>query len=165
MRHRKFRFKMSPFLPVWWQSALKAWEITLVAPQVIAHRTKRIASTRRFPGVRDRREFTRMGQEKVEAFGESLSAMTTQLYRSNLELALRVARQWVSAWPAAASLLASGSPTQIAKAQSTLLRGMTSVITDKRLSISFDRLVQKGLRPIHSRVTGNAKRLGRVKKR
>lgn len=50
-------------------------EIAWAAPQVIAHRTTRMMWGGWPPTARDRREYTRMGQEKVEAFSEAMTAV------------------------------------------------------------------------------------------
>lgn len=52
-------------------------EIAWSAPLVIAHRTARMAKGGWPPNARDRREYTRMVQEKVEAFGQAATAAVT----------------------------------------------------------------------------------------
>jgi len=69
-------------LAAWWSNALTMWEISLAAPQVIAHRTSRMARAGSSPSARDRKEFIRMGQEKAEAFGESVFAMGIRLWQA-----------------------------------------------------------------------------------
>jgi len=59
-------------------SFAKAAELCLVAPQVIALRSLR---------MHDRREMQRMGTEKVQAYWESVNAMT-----------LAASRYWWTAW-------------------------------------------------------------------
>jgi hypothetical protein len=68
-----------PPLPVvaWWQLSLQAWEVAVTAPLVISHRLARMAMAGANPTARDRREFTRMGQEKMAAGYESMAAMAT----------------------------------------------------------------------------------------
>jgi hypothetical protein len=67
----------TPPVAAWWQLSLQAWEVAFTAPLVIGHRLARMASAGTNPTVRDRREFTRMGQEKLAAGYESMAAMTT----------------------------------------------------------------------------------------
>jgi hypothetical protein len=58
----------------WWQLVEIAWS----APVVIGYRTARLLTGGWPPSVRDRREYTRMVQEKVEAFGHvAVVAVTT----------------------------------------------------------------------------------------
>lgn len=53
-------------------------EIAWSAPLVIGYRTAKLATGSWPPSARDRREYTRMVQEKVEAFGQAgVAAMTT----------------------------------------------------------------------------------------
>jgi hypothetical protein len=49
----------------------QAAELLVAAPQVVAHRLGRMALSGPRPSVNDRREFHRMGAEKVAAFGEA----------------------------------------------------------------------------------------------
>jgi hypothetical protein len=72
-------------------SFAKAAELCLVAPQVIALRSLR---------THDRREMQRMGTEKVQAYWESMNAMT-----------LAASRVWWTAWTSPWS--AAASPTRI----------------------------------------------------
>ncbi len=52
-------------------------EIAWSAPVVIAYRTARIATGGWPPSARDRREYTRMVQEKAEAFSQAAVAAVT----------------------------------------------------------------------------------------
>jgi hypothetical protein len=58
---------------------LKPWiqltEIAWAAPQVITYRLWRMALGGWPPNRRDSREYSRMGQEKVDAFAESAAAL------------------------------------------------------------------------------------------
>ena len=58
----------------WVPSWIKAWEIAWAAPQVITYRMVRMMWGGWPPSARDRREYTRMGQEKADAFTQSLTA-------------------------------------------------------------------------------------------
>ena len=62
------------------------WEIAVAAPQVVAHRTARMARSGPTPPAAHRKELTRMTQEKFEAFGESGSAMAAEIVKANLAL-------------------------------------------------------------------------------
>ena len=68
----------------------------MAVPQVIAHRMARLAFAGASPSARDRREFRRMGAEKVAAFYESWNAMYLALLRANLNLALSPFQVWWS---------------------------------------------------------------------
>jgi hypothetical protein len=50
---------------------VKATELALTAPQVIAHRVIRMGMASAVPSPRDRREFQRIGAEKAAAFIET----------------------------------------------------------------------------------------------
>jgi hypothetical protein len=58
--------------------ATQAMELSLATPQVMAHRLTRMAMAGPVPSARDQREFSLMGQEKVQAFQQSWVAMWMQ---------------------------------------------------------------------------------------
>jgi len=57
-------------------------ELSFAAPQVILHRCNRLALAGWTPSQRDRREFQRMGIEKVAAWMDGWSAMQLQAMQS-----------------------------------------------------------------------------------
>ena len=118
------------------------------APRVVAHRLRRMALAGPQPSERDRREFHRMGAEKLAAFGEAWQAMAWQVLKSNQQLALSMMRTW---WP----LL---DPRVVSKA-ATLDQA-----TQAWQAATLDILGQ-GLRPVHRRAVANARRLGRTRSR
>jgi len=61
----------------WLTPWLQLSEIAWTAPQVITYRLWRMALGGWPPNRRDRREYSRMGQEKVDAFAESAAALAT----------------------------------------------------------------------------------------
>ena len=58
------------WIPAW----IKSWEIAWAAPQVMTYRMMRMMWGGWPPNARDRREYTRMGQEKADAFTQSVMA-------------------------------------------------------------------------------------------
>ena len=115
------------------QSAELAW----AAPQVVMHRLTRIAQAGSRPSAHDRREFARMGHEKVLAFYQSGVAFWTQLLRLQL--------QWSQ------SLLAMGW----AVAFGARPRGVPS----RAAGDAAARLLSASLAPLHIAAVANAKRL------
>jgi hypothetical protein len=61
----------------WVRPWMQLVEITCSAPVVIAYRTARMMTGGWPPSARDRREYTRMVQEKAEAFGQAAVAAVT----------------------------------------------------------------------------------------
>ena len=118
--------------------------IAWTAPQVVAHRLARMALAGPVLSARDRREFSRMGAEKVTAFYESWNAMYAQGWRIQQEM-----------W--SASLRAMWLPWQartISPARQLLaLQGATS------------RILEKGMVPVRKRTVANARRLRRTRRR
>ena len=115
-------------------SFTKAAELSLVAPQVIAMRTARMLAAGANPSARDRREFQRMGNEKVLAFWESMNAMGLQVAKAQQEYALLAMRNWSAPW-----------------------------ITPWSMAVSASRVLEQGLAPLHKRASANARRLRRIK--
>ena len=153
-----------PFM-LWNDLALRTSEMLVASAQVIGHRTSRMATAGHSPSVRDRREFTRMGMEKVEAASESAWAMGRHLTVVNAELASRAWKDLMEAGNAWMSLAASRSVPQAIERQTQLMRTVSeSAASASTLSDAAARMTKHGLAPIHSRATANAKRLGRVKR-
>src|SRR5262249_62098179 len=88
------------------RSIAKLAELSLAAPQVVAMRTARMLAVGANPNARDRREFQRMGTEKVLAFWESMQAMGLEVAKAQQQYALFALRQWWSPW---------GSPGSVAR--------------------------------------------------
>jgi len=67
------------------QSALlaKSTELAFAAPYVVAHRLTRMALAGASPSARDRKEFTKMGSEKLLAFNQSWNAMFLEAARAS----------------------------------------------------------------------------------
>ncbi len=162
MDFQKSQRALAGMMPPWWQTALKMWEVGIAAPQVIAHRTARMAAAGHMPNARDQREFSRMGQEKLDVFSQSWTAMAMQMAAFNMQFATLATQQWLSSWSALQRLMLAGTPAQIATAQGTLLRNMAasfSAAGNQQLSDSFSRIASKGLAPVHKAATANVKRL------
>lgn len=122
----------------------KAVELSVAVPQVVAHRVTRMALAG--PGAlseRDRREFQRMGAEKLAAFTESWNAMAAQTLRAQQTLATNWIGSMFVPWNAAQ--LPLNAPTQWHSAA---------------LGV-----IERGLAPVHRKATANARRLGRTKLR
>ena len=61
----------------WFAPWMQMCEIAATAPLVIGYRTARMLTGGWPPSARDRREYTRMWQEKVEAFTQAAMAAAT----------------------------------------------------------------------------------------
>lgn len=115
-------------------------ELGAAIPQVIALRAARIAAAGVSPSARDRKEFYRMGAEKLLAVNEAWNAMAAQAFLENQKLALSFVQSVWSPWT---------HPRFSSKAAS------------KRLT----RILGKGMAPVRRRTVANAKRLGRTRKK
>lgn len=67
------------------QIARQLTELAFAAPQVVAHRTLRMARAGGSPSARDQAEFMRMGTEKVAAFYQSWGAMWMAMWSMQMD--------------------------------------------------------------------------------
>jgi hypothetical protein len=146
----------------WLRLANSYAEMAAAATEVIGRRTYRMASSGPNPSARDRREFARMGQEKVDAAAQSAVAVGSELWRMNQHWATQA---WVAMLTASTDMLSlAGSRTSAQalarqrKLARTLLRAAP---TASRLSSATASLTGTALKPVHSRATRNAIRLRR----
>ncbi len=142
---------------------MKTSEMMVASAQVIQHRTGRTAVAGSAPSLRDRREFTLMGQEKMEAIAESTQAMALQMIAINPLLGLRALDLIVKGSTAMLSLATSTTVGQSLSRQTNLTRVLAeSAKANSEAGHSAVRMAHQGLKPIHSRATSNAKRLSKI---
>ena len=148
----------TPFMP-WVELAVKTTEMMFASAQVIHHRTNRIAAAGATPGARDRKEFIRMGQEKIDAVGESAQSVAERMATMQMHFATLAFKQMLGSTSRIFSL--ASTPPISANMHSQLMHHAcsNSAVLASQLSGSVARLMQHALKPIHSRATGNAKRL------
>lgn len=143
---------------------MKTGEMLLASAQVINHRTNRIAMAGAIPNARDQKEFTLMGQEKLDAATESAQAIAARMVTMNTQLGALAFRQLLNSMSGLMGLVASPAVAMSAKGQAALLRDalQSSANVASHFSDSIARIAHHGLKPIHSRATSNAKRLLKV---
>jgi len=124
--------------------AVKAAELAVAAPQVVAHRVARMAMSGPKLSARDRKEFELMVAEKHAAFGESWNAMAAHAALAQRDLATSFYKSFIA--------LARGKKPSPARSAAQLHRAALGVLG-------------KGLDPVHRKAVANAKRLGRTKLR
>jgi hypothetical protein len=125
----------------------QASELMAAAPQVVAHRLARMAASGHRPSAQDRREFHRMGAEKLAAFGEAWQAMALQTLKSQQQLSTSLLRSW--------SLALSGR-REPALPLATAAAQLQQATLD---------IMSQGMRPVHRRAVANVRRLGRTRRR
>lgn len=152
----------NPFL-MWSRLAWKTGEMAMAAAQVIGHRTSRLALAGPAPSARDQREFTLMGQEKSAAAVASAQAMGMPMLRMSQQFALLAFNQMLSASAALLSIGASRAPAEAAGRQLKLVNNTLAapVVAAARLSASTAKVARSVLKPVHKRVKGNVRRLGK----
>ena len=123
----------------------QAGELAAAVPQVVAARLARIALAGASPSPRDRREFSRMGAEKVAAFQESWVAMGSQVMQIQQQAMMAWWRSAMVTWAMPWSALATPrSPISPATAVG-----------------QWTRVLSEGMAPVHRRAVANARRLRR----
>ena len=147
-------------LAAWTQLAWKLGEMSVASAQVIAHRSARMAAAGPVPDARDRKEFTRMGTEKVEAATASARALASHMTTENLTLGARAFGHMLTHTAALFSLAASRNAGQFVARQAKLAdscRHSAKTATDY---FNFTaRVARLGIKPYHARATANARRL------
>ena len=146
---------------LWMTFVVRASEMMWASGQVISRRTSRAFAADPRHRERDGRELILMGSEKIEAGLESWAAMGAHLTALNLRYATVAFDQWIALSKAMLSVANSRTPVQSLLSQAKLAQ-ITMVETGKTASSaasSAARLAHHGLKPIHSRATGNARRL------
>lgn len=122
-------------------------ELARAAPQVVAHRVARLALAGHRPSQRDRREFQRMGAEKLAAFGEAWQAMALQLLQAQSQLA---ASMWQGGWGGA------GAQPWARRPAPNLWQAWAAAWQSAALDV-----LNQGIAPVRRRASANARRLGR----
>lgn len=154
----------APITPLllWMDLGWKTGEMMLASAQVISRRTSMMAASGTPPSVKDQKEFTRMGQEKLDAGANAALAMATYMMRMNPNLWVRAFEQMLAVNTAMLSFAASRTLNQLSTRQQTLGRAVSqSMDTGSRLSATAARLTKRGLDPVHSKATANARRLSK----
>jgi hypothetical protein len=156
---------LNPFV-LWIELAFKTGEMLIASAQVIGHRTGRMASAGVIPNLRDQREFTLMGQEKVEAAAESAQAIAVRLFGLNQQIMTLAFKQMTTGATGILSLAASRSAAQSNRRQAKLMHETVSNSTSaaSQLADTVVMVADQALKPIHSRATANARRLAKLKK-
>lgn len=145
---------------LWSTFMWKSGEMMLASAQVIGYRTNPLLPAR---GSSNRRELVLMGTEKVAAAAESSQAMAFGWMQLNQQLGAIALRQMAAASMAMMSIAASRTPQEALDRQAGFVRSTLnrSAVGAAQVSGSAARGAQRALKPVHSRVTGNVRRLGK----
>ena len=111
--------------------AAQSAALAVAVPQVVAHRLTRLAMAGPKPSARDRREFHRMGAEKIAAFQESWMAMAAESWRIQMQVAQSLWFPWLAA-------------------------GRAQAWTSQRAARA---ILGRGLAPVRRKAVANARRL------
>ena len=125
-------------------SMARLTELSLLAPQVMVARAARMALGTDTEGLRE------MGNEKVQAYWESMSAMGIQMVRAQQEYTMLAMRQWMTAWTVPWTLAGMMSNS---KAQ------------QQHVQRAVEQVIEQGMIPVGRRVRSNLARLNGHKRR
>jgi hypothetical protein len=149
----------NPFM-LWGSFALKSWEMWIAASQVIPIRVALMAAAGPKPSARDRREMTKMGAEKVEAFTQAGAALALGMSPALMNLGAQVLRAWTGLFAAGARLAASRDLPQTVRHQRALTTALARhTPASQRGAQAAAKLAHAALAPVHATATANAKRL------
>lgn len=141
---------------------MKTGEMALASTQTIFHRTAMMLNAGLSPTAAQHKEFRRMGSEKVDAAVASLQAMFGDWYSLNRHLTALVQVQQTQ-WNMLTALASFASIKTMADLGVAQRRYFNAAIQSGeavlRLWVISIPVANKGLKPIHSRASANAKRL------
>ena len=153
----------NPLVP-WGTVATKSLEMWMAAAQVIPIRVARMAAAGANPTASDRREMTRMGAEKVEAFSQAGIALAMGMTPAMMNLGTQVLRAWTGLFTAGTRLATSRTLPQTLRHQRALTNALARhTPASHRGAHAAAKLAHAALAPVHATATANAKRLGRHK--
>jgi N-acyl-L-homoserine lactone synthetase len=151
----------NPFL-LWGALGVKAIQMSTAAAQVIAIRTTRMAAHGLNPNASERREMTRMGAEKVDAFSRAGQALATGALPLVAGMASQAWRSGLDLLTASTQLAASRTlPQTLARQRKlahTLMRSAPAA-HHGAASKAMAQLAHRALAPVHQKATANARRL------
>jgi hypothetical protein len=124
-------------------AAGKLAELSLAAPQVVAHRLTRMALAGPVLSSRDRKEFTGMVHEKQLAFSQGLMGAWLEVARVNQAMLL-------------------SAMTSLWTPKSPLARARTSA---RQMNSGMNTVADKFLAPVHRKAVSNARRLAKTRLR
>jgi hypothetical protein len=152
----------TPFL-IWTKLAWQAGEMAIASAQVIGHRTGRPVFAGLVPNASAQREHVLMVQEKGEVALQSAQAAYGRMLMLNRQFAALAMSQMVSMFTAMMSIATSRSPAESVDRQLRLVRKTVANAAGAtaKLSGSSAQIVKSATKPVHARVTANAKRLGK----
>lgn len=145
----------NPFVDV----MIIATEMSVAAAHTIGHRLNLMSHAGFEPNAAERREFVRMGAEKVTAFTKSAQAMSGEWTAMQKHLTALMEHQW-NMLTAAMTLNSARTLTEFVAAQEeywqTVQQGTEASLTTWTL---LAQTTHKGLLPLHAKATANARRL------
>ncbi|MGI8740067.1 MAG: phasin family protein [Gammaproteobacteria bacterium] len=162
-RRATTRVTAAPFLDL----MIKSGEIATASAMTIFHRTLMMsgADTSALTAA-ERREFARMYTEKMQAAMESGQIIAAEMLRLNQQLMTLAWSQSVSNAMALTSMLSGHNPGSAFAAQTQFMNTAARQVAEsgQKIVAATTRAATRGLTPIHTAASANARRLGRPKR-
>lgn len=146
---------------------IKSGEIAAASAQTVFHRMLLMSGTNAAAlTAAERREFARMVTEKMQAAMESGQIIASEMFRLNQQLMSMAWSQSMSNGMAWMSMLSGRNPGAAFTAQSQFMNTAARQAADsgQKISAALARAATRGLAPVHTAVSANARRLGRAKR-
>ena len=154
----------NPFL-IWGTLAVKSFEMSTAAAQVISIRVSRMVAAGANPTAADQREMAQMGTEKVEAFSRAGIALASGMTPAVVNVGAQTLGAWLAIFGAGTRWATSRTVPQSLRHHraltQTLLRHAPAVHHGSHAAAKLAHLV---LAPVHLTATANARRLARLRK-
>lgn len=146
---------------------MKGCELSLASWQTIFYRTLMMSQANGAAlTATERKEFSRMGTEKVEAIIKSSQVMAREMMRLNQQLATMAWSQFWSSGMAMVQFAGGRNPSGAFAAQNRLMQTAARSASDasSKITAAMARAGTKGLQPLHVRASSNARRLARKRR-
>jgi hypothetical protein len=141
---------------------IKGSEIAFASGQTIWHRTLMMPNADATAlAALERREFSRMYTEKLQAAIDYSKIMTREIMRLNQQIAMMTWSQFLSTAVAMSSLATGEDPAGTFTAQRRFINsaGQCAGDASQKIAAAMTRAGIKGRTPLHTAVTANARRL------
>jgi hypothetical protein len=162
-----YRSRANPFATPFAELMIKSSEIMLASGQTVFYRTLMMAGANAAALTDvERREFTRMYTEKLQAAMECGQIMASEMVRLNQQFAMMAWTQFLGGGMAMASLTTGRNPAGTIAAQNRFMNNAAKQVGDatQKIATAVARAAAKGLKPVHTTASANARRLGRNKR-
>ncbi len=142
-------------------------EIALASWQTLLHRTMMMSGANVAAlTAAERQEFSRMYTEKTQTAMECIQVMTREMIHFNQQFTIMAWSQLMTSGMAMASMNPGRNLADPLTAHGRIANAAAQCTGEamQKMSAAVARAMTRSLKPVHTRVTANAKRLGRSRR-